>query len=215
MTIVELEGNLEKCSQEYDAHQRASVEAQELISKLTAIVGAKHPVSIGSATKPESSKFTADGGDATGPQGCQAVKRARNSTLVSTSSSNDQRNLTPKGSRIHHDLKSSSAANGKRHVMKTNDNLQLVGKAPLTAPREFWPPPGWKPMVSMQSRTLGKTFASLPQAFKGVDENISPPIESGESFGNVNIFTSTSPDQLSALDTDAPSSTYDGTSSVA
>ena len=199
MAIADFESKFERCWREQQAQERASAEAQDLVSKLTAIVGTKYSVAIGSTEEAGSNKQASDHNDATVHQGGQPIKRARSRSSASSTSCGAQGNVIFENSDSHHDPKIAFAKHGKAQLNKKNAGLRPSNRTPLTALSNPRPTLSQISPVPRQSKSLEKTFAPSLRVSDGTDENAKPRIESDESFGDLDIFTSTNPDQLLAI----------------
>lgn len=208
-TIGELERKFDRYWQEHRARERESAEAQDLISKLTAIVGTKHSTFLASAKKVDNDKLASDDEGAAARQGCQIVKYARKHGSACGISSSNQGSPTRKRPKAYRNLDSTYAKDGKLDSERMNTSFQSVERVPLMALSETGPMPKKKPVISRQSKDLRKGSTPDLQALEGVDENMNPELKSSE------VFTNTSQDPLCSPDGEvAACTTNDETTSA-
>lgn len=210
-TILTLESKFEKCWQEHQAQGRASAEAQHLVSKLTAIVGTKLPVTMGFAKEPDNRVPASAGDNASIKHKAKAVKRPRNCSSGSSTSCASPGDQSLRYLNANHDSRSRSAVKCKSQNVKHDGDLRLGNRPPLAAVSQSGSMPKRKQIGPLSFMSPKKLVAPGDPISEGIDENVDLPMESDESFGDLNIFTSTNPEQLQALDHEAPFSTYDET----
>ncbi len=210
-TILTLESRFEKCWQEHQAQERASVEAQHLVSKLTAIVGTKLPVTLGFAKELDNRVPASAGDNASIKHKAKAVKRPRNCSSGSSTSCASPDDQSPKHLNANHDSRSTSAAKYKSQTVKHDGDLRLGNRPPLAAVSQSGSMPKRNQIGALSFKSPEKIVVPGDPISESIDENVDLPMESDESFGDLNIFTSTNPEQLQALDHEAPFSTYDET----
>ena len=210
-TIVTLESKFEKWWQEHQAQERASAEAQHLVSKLTTIVGTKLPVTMGFA-KGLDNRIPASAGDnASIKHKAKAVKRPRNCSSGSSTSCASPDDQSPKYLNANHDSRSTYAVKCKSQNVEHDGDLRLGNRPPLVAVSQSGSRPKRKQIGPLSFKSQEKIGAPGDPISEGIDENVDLRMESDESFGDLNIFTSTNPEQLQALDHEVPYSTYDET----
>ena len=215
-TIAELQRKVSELRQERQARTREFAEAQDLSSKLMAVVGMKQPRVASPTNKVRPSRsgdITSD--DEFGLRGFHDAKHARSGGSTSAISSSHG-SPTPKRTRIQRSLTSPLISSCKDIKLGHKENRQSVtriNRFPLMPLVEAGATVKWRSLAPRQSNVAEKNLSPCRIASGSLDENAQTQhrLEFDESFADADIFTSTNQQQLLGAHNPEPCSTYDET----